>query len=140
MSQPSAAEIAVEQQQCLQLKLDGLTVREIAERTRIPPTTVQRRLTDAMTELVAPVADEVRLIELARLDRWQVRLEERMAAGAEPEKVVPTSLQVQARRARYLGLDAPERSEVQVDAPHDSELARMLADARAQLAAEDGPA
>ena len=135
MSSPSPAEIAVEQERCLQLKLDGLTVRAIAAETGLPPTTVHRRLQDAMTELVAPVAAEVRLVE-ARLDRWQVKLERRIDAGEPAEKIIPVGLQVQARRAKYLGLDAPERSEVQVDVP---EQVTGLLD-RARTARETGGA
>lgn len=110
---PSATTIAKEQADCLRLSLDGLVVREIADELGIPKSTVQDRLTAAMAELVLPAADEVRLKELARLDRWQRRLEQRLTDDEDPVRVVPVALKVQERRAKLLGLDAPD---VTVDA------------------------
>lgn len=109
---PSAATLATEQADALKLRLDGLSVREIGVALGLPSSTVQDRLTAAQTELVAPLADEVRLLELARLDRWQNRLEKRLADDEDPVRVIPVALKVQERRSRYLGLDAPERQEI----------------------------
>lgn len=113
-AKPNPAKIATETAACLRLKLDGRGVREIGTILGMAPTTVQARLQAAYDDLVLPAADEVRQIELARLDRWQWRLEERITEGEDPVRVVPVGLQVQARRARLLGLDAPERQEMTV--------------------------
>ena len=111
-AKPNPARIAQEQEQALQLKLQGHSVRSIAQIMGMPPSTVQDRLQAAYDQLVHPVAEEVRRLELERLDRWQLRLEEKLDDGEDPVRVVPTALKVQERRARLLGLDAPERSEV----------------------------
>lgn len=108
---PSAATIAKEQADCLKLKLDGKSVRGIGEALGLPSSTVQDRLTAAMAELVLPLADEVRLVELARLDRWQDRIEQSMDAGEDPVRAVPVAVRVQESRRKLLGLDAPERVE-----------------------------
>lgn len=147
-SRPNPAKIADEQAEVLDLRRKGHTVRAIAERTGIPRSTVQNRLDAAIAELVLPLADEVRLLELARLDTWQVRLEEQLDAGEAPERVVPVALKVQERRSRLLGLDAPERAEMTVasvaaDDPHTLDvLARARQAARdriGSLRAAEGP-
>lgn len=132
-----AARIATEQARALKLKLDGCTVREIADDLRVSVGTAQNRITDAMAELVLPVADEVRQMELARLDRWQRKLEQRLDDGEDPVRVVPVALQVQTRRSKYLGLDAPERTEItahQIGA-EDIEMIEMVNEAKARNAA-----
>lgn len=112
-------------------------MREIAEKLGLPKSTAQDRLTEAQTELVAPIADEVRLIELARLDRWQVRLEKRLEDDEDPVRVIPVALKVQERRSRYLGLDAPEKVETTLAAVGTADPAVLdtLARARQQAAA-----
>lgn len=141
---PTAVQLAQQQADCLKLRLDGMTVREIAAELKLPRSTVQDRLDAAMTELVAPVADEVRLMELARLDRWQVRLEKRLDDGEDPARIVPIGLKVQERRSRYLGLDAPERAEMTVSSLGSDDpavldtLARARESAAARIAALRG--
>jgi AcrR family transcriptional regulator len=139
-AKPNPAQVAQEQHDCFRLKLDGLSVREIADELGLTKSTVQNRLQDAYDDLVLPVADEVRQIELARLDRWQRRLEQRLADGEAPERIVPIGLKVQERRARYLGLDAPERSEVTTTVlpAADPEVEQLLGEARSS-AYEDTP-
>lgn len=138
----SAVTIADEQVLCLDLRRKGYTVREIADETGIARSTVQLRLDDALAELVLPAADEVRQLELARLDRWQRRLE---ALFDDPErdvcKVVTTALRVQERRAKLLGLDAPTRAQVDATVTEvtqeDIALRELLAEAQARSAADE---
>lgn len=111
-AKPNPVKIADEQAEVLDLKRKGLTVRQIAAETGMARSTVQDRLDAAIAELVLPVADEVRQIELLRLDAWQKRLEERLDDGESPERLVPVALKVQERRSKYMGLDAPERAEI----------------------------
>lgn len=133
---PSSATIAVEQARCLNLKLDGLTIMEIVAETGLPRSTVSDRIQAAMVDLVTPLAEEVRRVELARLDRWQRKLEQRIEDGEDPVRVVPVGLQVQNRRAKYLGLDAPEQVVASVAVgTEDAATADVLAAAR-QRAAE----
>lgn len=133
---PDAARIATEQARALKLKLDGATVREIADDLKVSVGTAQNRLTDAMAEIVLPVADEVRQVELARLDRWQLRLEKRLDDDEDPVRVVPVALKVQERRSRYLGLDAPERAEVVTTSTGSDDPAVLDTLARAREAAQ----
>lgn len=129
-AQPNPAQVAKETHDCFKLKLDGCSVREIADELGLTKSTVQNRLQAAYDDLVLPVADEVRQIELARLDRWQRKLEQRIDDGEAAERIVPIGLKVQERRSKYLGLDAPERSE------HTFPLLPVADDAVEQLLSE----
>ena len=134
-AKPNRAKIADEQAAVLELRRKGYTVRQIAAQLGISKSTVQNRLDAAIAELVEPAAREVRLLELERLDAWQARLEGKLDDGEDPAKVVPIALKVQERRAKLLGLDAPERAEVtQTVLPAaDPAVAALLAQAREEF-------
>lgn len=136
-SKPNPAKVAQQTADCFRLKLDGLSVREIAAELGLSSSTVQSRLQAAYDDLVLPAADEVRQIELARLDRWQRKLEQRLDDGEAAERIIPVGLKVQERRSRYLGLDAPEAAIIttsSLDADDPATLA--LLDRARQAAAE----
>lgn len=138
-AKPNPARIADEQHRCFELKRKGMSVRAIAAELKMAPTTVQDRLQAAYDQLVLPIADEVRKLDLARLDAWLERLEERLDDGEDPVRVVPVGLKVLERRSRLMGADAPEKAEMtvhKVDA-EDVELIEMLNEARARVAADE---
>jgi len=131
-AKPNPAKVADEQAAVLDLRRKGYTIRQIATQLGLAKSTVQNRLDAAIAELVEPAAREVRLLELERLDAWQARLENQLDTGDDPAKVVPVALRVQERRAKLLGLDAPERAEVtQTVLPAaDPAVEQLLAQAR----------
>ncbi len=129
----NAAQIATEAAACYDRRLKGQSIRAIADAVGLPKTTVQERLDLYITDLVMPLADEVRLLELERLDSWAAKLEDQLGNGEAPERIVPVLLRVQERRARLLGLDAPERAEVSIpQLPADDATTAILAAARAR--------
>ena len=134
---PNPAKIADEQATVLDMRRKGFSVRRIAQETGIPRSTVQDRLDAAIAELVLPLADEVRLIELERLDTWQARLEERLEDGEDPVRVVPVAVKVSESRRKLLGSDEPDRLEhtVPVVTDPDGSTASVLDQAR-QAAAD----
>lgn len=135
-STTTPAEVMAQQAaRCYELRLKGLTIRAIAAELNLPPTTVKERLDRYIADLVLPLADEVRLLELDRLDTWLRKLEERIDDGEDPVRVVPVLLKVQERRSRYLGLDAPVKTDVVVD--HATPDARVLALVRAAQEASE---
>jgi DNA-binding transcriptional ArsR family regulator len=137
-AKPNPAQVAQEQADCFRLKLNGCSVREIAAELGMAASTVQNRLQAAYDDLVLPAADEVRQLELARLDSWHRKLEARLDEALEPEKVVPALLRCQERRSKYLGLDAPERQEITTTVlpAADDAVEVLLAQGRAAYGAE----
>lgn len=103
---------AIERQtRALELRRDGLTYREIAEKVGYKgPSSAYRGIMAALRRTQQPPADALRKLELERLD---------LAAAAIVEKVLAGDLQAIDRwvrlsesRRRLLGLDAPARTEI----------------------------
>jgi transposase len=136
---PNPARIADEQAKCFDLKRMGMSVRAIAAELNMSSATVQRRLQDAYDELVMPVAAEVKKMELERLDSYLLRLEKRLQQGEDPIRVVPVAMKVLERRARYLGLDEPEKIDATVHevSQQDLAIAELVREAQAQAANQE---
>ena len=115
------AKIVAEQEQCYDLRMDGLSIREIARKTRLGMGTVHNRLNDEINKRIAPKSDMLRVFELDKLDDIEARLiAERNAipVGDNPDAVVKLSnsqVSTMARRARLMGLDAPEKVAISGD-------------------------
>lgn len=69
--------------------------------------------------------EEMRRMELARLDVLSTRIEEQVHAGNL--FAIDRALKIMERRARLAGLDAPVRSEVKVEAVTRDDIERELA-------------
>lgn len=65
-----------------------------------------------MGKLIRPVADEVRTLELERLDKFLLALWDKIEQG-DPI-AIDRGLKIMDRRAKYLGLDAPVKQQVEV--------------------------
>jgi hypothetical protein len=133
---PNKAKIAQEQSTCLQLRLDGLSFRAIAEVTGIPLATVHERITAAITADVSPKADELRVLECARLDAYLARLQPKIVEG--DDRAINTAVRISESRRKLLGLDMPTRIEASVLShevtPQDIELQELLREAKAKNA------
>jgi len=97
----------------LELRKAGLTYRQIGERLGITEQGAHaavmralRRLNERITE----AAEEVRRLELERLDRLLLALWPQAAKGNQG--AVDRVLRIMERRARLLGLDAPKGVDV----------------------------
>jgi hypothetical protein len=126
----------------LQMRLAGVDYDTIADRLDYgSASTARKDFTRAMREtleLEAEKADELRTLELQRLDRLQA------AAWADALKgnlrAIETVLKVVDRRCRLLGLDAPLRLDATVSeepSAQDLELRDMINEAKARIAAEE---
>lgn len=105
----------------LQLRRDGASYRTIAsamtsEMTKqgharvIDKNRAHRLVVEALTELReqnSETAEQVKQIEIERLDIWTQRLSASKNAGNP--RTIDTLLRIQERRARLLGLDAPKK-------------------------------
>lgn len=137
-AKPNPAKIADEQERCFKLKLKGLSVRAIAAETGIPRSTVQDRLDVAYSELVTPLAETSKQIELERLDGWQAKLEESLEAGEDPVRVIPVLINLSTRRAKIEGYDAAQKVEQAVtDVTPDVRVAALVRAAQARSEADE---
>ena len=117
---------------CWELRRDGLSEREIAKRTKIPLTTVHRRLVEALEGYVSPEREKVRAWEDDRLD-LVIRTAVEVARTAEDAEVrlkaLDRIMKASERRSRMHGADEPDRVAITTDNTHtiqDVELMEML--------------
>lgn len=130
------ASVAEEQVRCYQLRLTGLSIRQIAGHTGLGVATVHARIQSEINARVLPLADEVRKVELDRLDGWLARLNGEIAAGKAVARNVEVAVRVSERRAKLLGIDAPQQIEATVTevTQEDIALAELVREAHAAAA------
>lgn len=136
-SHSNDAKIVEQQEKIFDLRLAGLSIREIARKMNLGIGTVSKRLNDETIRRIAPKSDELRLFELAKLDELEDRLvQERNALelGNKPDsvaKLASSQITVMGRRARLMGLDAPEKVAISRD-PDSAPLPPALTEAMRQ--------
>ncbi|WP_128000939.1 hypothetical protein [Piscinibacter defluvii] len=110
----AAARSLQRQAKAIALRCAGLSYASIAAHLGIGRSQahalVCRGLDDARSQ-VAAAADELRALELSRLDGMLAKVYPRAARGDLP--AVDRVLKISERRAKLLGLDAPERHALQ---------------------------
>lgn len=137
------AQRAEERRICYDLRLEGYSWERIGERASealgwsISTSTARRRIEEEGLLRVQPAEDALRHLELDRLDRYLLECENIASTAEKPSErlaAMDRALKVGERRAKLLGLDAPERSEVtihEVD-PADAALAELIREERAK--------
>jgi len=110
-SNPRRARATLKKQEALKLRAEGLTFREIAERVGYADRkTASDAVRLALQQTLREPADEVRQLELARLDKLMASLWG--AAMLGQWKAIDRVLAIMDRRAKYLGLHAPVVTEI----------------------------
>lgn len=100
------------QRQALELRRSGMSYPAIAEQLGYAgPAGAFKAVESALQRTLQEPADEVRRIELDRLD-FMLRKTWEWVENGEP-KAIDRALRIMERRARYLGLDAPQTVNVQ---------------------------
>lgn len=104
---------AIAVSQAVQLRAEGKTYQEIADILGYADHTGARKaVLSGLASIKQEPAQELRDIELARLDAlWQKAWDKAMA-GSMP--AIDRCLKIQARRAALMGLDAPKEVDVKV--------------------------
>lgn len=140
---------AERQRQALEHRKAGATYEQIAQQLGYAnPSAAQKAILSALHKTLREPAEDVRALEVARLDRLLLG-QWKAAIGAAEKPGDPAAvdrvLKIMVRRAKLLGLDAPVRVNVrrvvgeiadQLGLSHDetreaiSEIERMLEDAR----------
>jgi len=108
-----AAELEAKELKVLELRRAGFTFQRIAEEVGYAtPSGAQRALERIMTRNVPQAPEEFRWQELDRLDRMQVALWPRAMKG--DDRAISTIVRLMERRARLVGIDAPQRIQAEV--------------------------
>ena len=97
----------VRELKALDLRLAGASYRQIGQQLNVSHVQAQRDVHRMLKEVASEPAEEVRKAELARLDR--LVMAHWPAAVQGDSKATLMVLQIMDRRARYLGLDAPQK-------------------------------
>ena len=99
------------QAKALKLRLAGATFQEIADKVGYAGRqSAQKAVTKAMQDTIQEPADELRRLEMMRLDRLQLAVWP--AAMRGDVKAVTAVLRIMVRRSNLLGLDAPRRLDI----------------------------
>lgn len=108
----------------LELRRQGLTYREIAERIDCAVPTAYKAVRRALAYGFTEPAEHVRQLETERLDKLQaVHWRNAIDGDTKSTEIV---LRIMERRARLLGLDAPTRTNVTVSL--DQQQAHLIVD------------
>lgn len=109
-------------EQALQLRKEGLTYTEIAEKLGLTPSGVSGAIKAAMDRITREPAEEVLKLELARLDELYkharlralglVRQRQKGVSVMGQLDAIDSCLKIMQRRARLLGLDSPDKTEL----------------------------
>ena len=95
--------------QALALRKAGVGFERIGQQLGCATSTAYQSVMKAIQDILQEPAEEVLKLELERLDSMLLGLWERARNG--DYQAVATALKVEERRAKLLGLDAPEKSE-----------------------------
>lgn len=130
------AVVGEQEVRCYELRLAGKTFRQIAVETGLAVATVHKRIEAHIAQRVQPLADELRAIEVDRLDRYLVALDAQIQEGRAVARNVEVAVRVSERRAKLLGIDAPEKVEAIVTqvTQEDLALAELVREANAAAA------
>lgn len=131
------AQVSEERQQCYQLRLAGVSTQAIAKQLGISVGTVHNRVTQEIQSREEPLAEEMRKMQLDRLDDWLVRLNAQVRDGRQVARSIEVALRVEERRAKLMGIDAPERMSTEVSYTPSSDLEQRVQAARALLQGTD---
>lgn len=119
-------ELAVQQRrkQSLTLRLSGMTYAEIAENLGVSNYTAWQDVNQALADIPKSEADQLREEEVGRLDRMQRAVWDAALAG--DLQAMQTVLKIVDRRAKLLGLDAPQQVELSGDADLDAVVRKII--------------
>src|SRR5699024_1010607 len=132
-------ERAERKKNAVELRLAGASYRDIGNALGCSTVTAMNDCKEALAEIPMQQADEMRTVELSRLDRLQRAVWGKAIKG--DLQAVDRAIKIIDRRAKLLGLDAPQQVQitanaVDLDATVDKML-RVAEMALQQTAAED---
>lgn len=112
---PGEAErIQARREKALALRKAGASFRMIAKECEVSVETAHSDVMaelSALSEITQAHAEDVRALEIRRLDDLQVNITNILRTGATP-RAIDSAIRLSERRAKMLGLDAPAKRQV----------------------------
>lgn len=105
---PKAIERQKKIAEALEYRRAGHSYPVIAKEMGVDPSTIYDWVIVGMEQIIKEPAEAVLLMELARLDEMQAAIYADAAAGDRP--TIDTVTKLMERRARYMGLDKPQKT------------------------------
>ena len=96
--------------QAYDLRLKGLSYRQIASRLDVSVGTAHRWVNEYLESVTLPMVEQVRKQEVDRLMRYLERLDERIDDG--DDKAISIALKISERLCKMLGADMPTQHEI----------------------------
>ena len=132
-------EIIQKERDCLLMRQQGFTFEEIAHKLAYKGESGAREaFRRALVRTLQEPASEVRELELSRLDALMTVAWDKAMSG--DLKAIDRVLKIQDRRARYLGIDAPQQTQIEVTSYDgniiDSQIQRLLEFVRSERQGE----
>lgn len=129
-----ALELQHRKKNALELRLEGMTYAEIAELMGKSVSTVHGYVADSLAAVTKEEAQQLRDLEAARLDALQYAVWDKALDG--DLNAMDRVIKIIDRRARLLGLDAPQQVAVNngVDVDIDGAVDRLIAVAMREVA------
>ncbi|MGA7121197.1 MAG: hypothetical protein WBY94_13920 [Polyangiaceae bacterium] len=106
----ASAKMQEQRRSALELRKRGLTYPQNAKAMGLALSNAPKAVQQAIADIPKELAEDVRLLELERLDRMLAGMWPKAVAG-DP-KAVAAAVKIMDRRAKYLGIDAPVRTEL----------------------------
>lgn len=114
----------LQEEMCLDLKLQGFTDRQIARHIGVTHGTVQNRIRSILSRYTAPVAEDMVKIIDEQLDGFLQKLGPGIEAGEV--KSIMAGLAIVDRKVKMFGLDAPSKVEVTVESESDRAIKDLM--------------
>lgn len=123
------------------MRLQGMPYHAIAETLRVSRETVRKYVHEWMDKLEIEKVEEIRQMELDRLDKLQFAVDD-MLASPNPKvrlSAIEKAVKLQESRRKLLGLDAAEKVDVEINHKSQAEidLEKLIAEANARLHEEE---
>lgn len=129
-------ERAERKKNALELRLAGASYRDIAQALNCSVGTATNDCKEALAEIPMQQADEMRTVELSRLDRLQRAVWPKAVKG--DLQAVDRAIKIIDRRAKLFGLDAPQQVQITAsDIDLDAAVDKMLRVAEMALEKEN---
>lgn len=116
--------LTVRERRCVEMRRDGRSYREIADEMDLSVSTVHRHVRRALKRIVAEPSEEVRALEVERLDKMLAKCMDLIDEGSPSMalQAMDRAIRLVETRARLLGLNAAVKVDHRVTDAVDAQI------------------